>query len=390
MMMLLLKCIAFATVSAEPLAPPPPGFIELGRQFVSHWKHSLSDDAAQRQYEKPPAPKRRKRITAKQPAALAAETTPPGGLAAPALPAETFPQQKRHQQDLIDKTFVLAKFLQILADASQASTAGAQASVNQEVLLKLLRERVSQGPFLLAEGRAKIAEVFSSVSSPSAPSDLRLALLAEEESRGHGPAAGTRSRKRGRGANGGNRAQEIEPIVGAASSQTKRRGRGKGSSKQAAETQSAVAAMAEGTTALRLTSAQTAALTHLFQNDIEVFGLSHREHILQNFFRLLENNNSAGGASSAEHPVDRLFTARQAYLLFGGAAGIQPHAKFVLALMTYGVIKGLVFDCDGTLIDSMVWYWYTWDRNFEKQKQRVGGGRLYGLVLVYGGQERLS
>ncbi|CAD7972931.1 unnamed protein product [Amoebophrya sp. A25] len=38
--------------------------------------------------------------------------------------------------------------------------------------------------------------------------------------------------------------------------------------------------------------------------------------------------------------------------------------KLLLLFLRHGLMRGLSFDCDGTLIHSMEWYWYTWDRGF--------------------------
>ncbi|CAD7935560.1 unnamed protein product [Amoebophrya sp. A120] len=35
--------------------------------------------------------------------------------------------------------------------------------------------------------------------------------------------------------------------------------------------------------------------------------------------------------------------------------------KLFLFFLRFGLLRGLSFDCDGTLIHSMEWYWYTWD-----------------------------
>lgn len=42
-------------------------------------------------------------------------------------------------------------------------------------------------------------------------------------------------------------------------------------------------------------------------------------------------------------------------------------AKLVLVMIKRGLVKMLTFDMDGTLIHSMEWYWFVWDRTIRNK-----------------------
>eukprot|EP00392_Amoebophrya_sp_AT5.2_P005336 g5345.t1 len=81
-------------------------------------------------------------------------------------------------------------------------------------------------------------------------------------------------------------------------------------------------------------------------------------------------------------------------------SAVSLKTKLVLFVLRYELLKGLSFDCDGTLINSMEWYWYTWDTGMrEKHYKSTQEEEQYRVHLpkkdiftydsfmrVYGGQ----